>query len=237
MAKNRVRALLMGGQACVFYGAAEFSRDTDLAIAAEPGNLECLRSALGELQAGHIAVPPFEMDYLQRGHGVHFRCHHPEAADMRVDIMSTMRGVDPFEQLWERRVTIEESEGDARYELLSIPDLVKTKKTQREKDWPMIRRLVEADYVSGRSKPNSEQLRFWLREMRTPEWLIELGRREPNLLRELLQQRPLLTHALKGETEALGDSLETEEKLERDRDRVYWQPLKAELERLRHKRE
>ena len=24
-----VRALLMGGQACVFYGAAEFSRDTD----------------------------------------------------------------------------------------------------------------------------------------------------------------------------------------------------------------
>jgi hypothetical protein len=30
MAAHRVRALLMGGQACVFYGAAEFSRDTDL---------------------------------------------------------------------------------------------------------------------------------------------------------------------------------------------------------------
>jgi hypothetical protein len=29
MRKHRVRALLMGGQACVFYGAAEFSRDTD----------------------------------------------------------------------------------------------------------------------------------------------------------------------------------------------------------------
>jgi hypothetical protein len=28
---HKVRALLMGGQACVFYGAAEFSRDTDLA--------------------------------------------------------------------------------------------------------------------------------------------------------------------------------------------------------------
>jgi hypothetical protein len=36
---NRVRALLMGGQACVFYGAAEFSRDTDLAILASPENL------------------------------------------------------------------------------------------------------------------------------------------------------------------------------------------------------
>ena len=31
---HRVHALLMGGQACVFYGAAEFSRDIDLAILA-----------------------------------------------------------------------------------------------------------------------------------------------------------------------------------------------------------
>jgi hypothetical protein len=31
MHTNRVRALLMGGQACVSYGAAEFSRDVDLA--------------------------------------------------------------------------------------------------------------------------------------------------------------------------------------------------------------
>jgi hypothetical protein len=30
----------MGGQACVLYGAAEFSRDTDLAILASPANLE-----------------------------------------------------------------------------------------------------------------------------------------------------------------------------------------------------
>jgi hypothetical protein len=30
----------MGGQACVFYGAAEFSRDTDLAILANSANLE-----------------------------------------------------------------------------------------------------------------------------------------------------------------------------------------------------
>ena len=29
----------MGGQACVFYGAAEFSRDTDFAILADAANL------------------------------------------------------------------------------------------------------------------------------------------------------------------------------------------------------
>jgi len=35
MRAHRVRALLMGGQACVFYGAAEFSRDIDFAVLAE----------------------------------------------------------------------------------------------------------------------------------------------------------------------------------------------------------
>ena len=57
--KHRVRALLMGGQACVFYGAAEFSRDTDFAILADAANLARLRKALAELEAEPIAVPPY----------------------------------------------------------------------------------------------------------------------------------------------------------------------------------
>lgn len=46
-----VRALLMGGQACVFYGGAEFSRDTDFAILAEADNLQRLNLAMSQLQA------------------------------------------------------------------------------------------------------------------------------------------------------------------------------------------
>ena len=38
MQKNGVKALLMGGQACVFYGAAEFSRDVDLFVLVDPSN-------------------------------------------------------------------------------------------------------------------------------------------------------------------------------------------------------
>jgi hypothetical protein len=34
--KTSARALLMGGQACVFYGGAEFSRDTDFAVLSDP---------------------------------------------------------------------------------------------------------------------------------------------------------------------------------------------------------
>ena len=126
----------MGGQACVLYGAAEFSRDADLAILADAGNLARLGDALAELQASCIAVPPFEARYLEMGLAVHFRCQHPEAIGMRVDVMSRMRGVDAFSDLWSRRTTLEL--GEEPVEVMSLPDLVQAKKTQRAKDWPMI---------------------------------------------------------------------------------------------------
>src|SRR6266478_5559250 len=157
MRAHRVRALLMGRQACVFYGAAEFSRDTDLAVVADAANVARLRRALEDLRAEVIAVPPFELKYLQRGHAIHFRCHHPEAVRMRVDVMSRMRGVDAFPKLWKRRTTIELPDG-TRCDLLSLPDLVQAKKTQRDKDWPMIRRLVEAHYFLNSAKPNTDQI-------------------------------------------------------------------------------
>jgi len=128
----------MGGQACVLYGAAQFSRDTDLVILAEAKNLQRLQAALDELQAVVIAVPPFEQKYLELGLGVHFRCQAPSCAGMRIDVLSKMRGVDNFPELWERRTTVQAEDGE--YEVLSLPDLVRAKKTQRAKDWPMIRR-------------------------------------------------------------------------------------------------
>jgi len=56
--KHQVAHLLMGGQACVLYGAAEFSRDLDLALLPDPANLDRLETALRELDAEVIAVPP-----------------------------------------------------------------------------------------------------------------------------------------------------------------------------------
>jgi hypothetical protein len=72
----------MGGQACVLYGGAEFSRDTDVLVLAD----DAIETAAGPI------------------------------------------------------------------EVLSLPDLVTAKKTQRDKDWPMITRLVEADYADNRRK-------------------------------------------------------------------------------------
>jgi hypothetical protein len=217
----------------VFYGAAEFSRDTDFAILADAANLARLRKALAELQAESIAVPPFELKYLRRGQAVHFRCWHPEALGMRVDVMAKMRGVDSFAKLWIRRTVIELPDG-TKCDLLSLPDLVQAKKTQRDKDWPMLRRLVEAHYFEHHANPNSAQIRFWLRELRTPQLLVEVARAHATICRRLVLHRSLLAIAALGNAAKLERALAAEEATEREKDRLYWLPLRKELEKLRH---
>ena len=233
MRAHRVRALLMGGQACVFYGAAEFSRDTDFAVLADAPNLARLRKALAELRAAPIAVPPFAVKFLRRGHAIHFRCQHPEALGLRVDVMSRMRGVDAFPKLWRRRTTLELPDG-TRCDLLSLPDLVQAKKTQRDKDWPMIRRLVEAHYFSRETQPDPAVKKFWLLELRTPELLLEFAQANERLASRLAVQRPLLKLALSGSLPLLEQGLLAEEAAVRAEDRAYWLPLRKELEKLRH---
>jgi hypothetical protein len=235
MRARRVRALLMGGQACVLYGAAEFSRDTDLAILSTSENLSKLSEALNDLRADVIAVPPFDARYLRKGHAIHFRCRAPEAAGMRVDVMTKMRGVDTFAKLWRRRTTMIFEEG-TKCEIMSLPDLVQAKKTQRDKDWPMVRRLVEVNYFANCERPGPEQIRFWLRELRTPELLIELAEKQGRLPISLIRKRPLLKFAKPENGQVLAGALLEEEKLEREADRQYWLPLRAELEKLRRAR-
>ncbi len=45
----------MGGQACVFYGAAQFSKDVDILILADESNFAGFEAALAELGAERIA--------------------------------------------------------------------------------------------------------------------------------------------------------------------------------------
>jgi hypothetical protein len=225
---HRVRALLMGGQACVFYGAAEFSRDTDLAILASSESLARLKRALKDLDAEVIAVPPFDIKYLRKGHAVHFKCHHAEALGMRIDVMTKMRGVDSFQKLWIRRTTV--SVNDSIIELMSLPDLVQAKKTQRDKDWPIVRRLVEVNYFANRENPTREQVRFWFLELRTPELLIELRTAQGRLPANLIRKRPLLELVRAGAQSTVAKTLFDEEQSEREADRRYWMPLKLELE-------
>src|SRR5262245_33200786 len=117
----------MGGQACILYGAAEFSRDLDLAILADESNLQKLQQALDDLHAEPVYVPTLAQAVLQRGHACHFRAGIPEALGMRIDVMSVLRGCEPFPALWARRRRIKIPENSV-VNVLALPDLVQAKK-------------------------------------------------------------------------------------------------------------
>ncbi len=222
----------MGGQACVFYGAAQVSKDVDFLLPADAGNLQRLLQALAALQARRIAVPPFDPEILARGHAVHFRCAAPGVEELRVDVMTRLRDSPAFPRLWERRTVIADA-GNAEFDLLSIPDLVEAKKTQRAKDWPVIELLVAIHYRENGAAPRQDWIDFWLREARTPELLIELAVRFPGETAAQAEARPLLRFAMSEEIDALREALDAEVRAEQARDRAYWAPLKAELEAFR----
>jgi hypothetical protein len=224
----------MGGQACVLYGGAEFSRDTDIVVLADDDNLGRLAAAVAELEAEVIVVPPFSRSHLEAGHAVHFRCRADGVAGMRLDVMARIRGLPDFTTLWHRRTTIDTAAGPI--EVLSLPDLVTAKKTQRDKDWPMITRLLEADYAANGPRADSRRTAFWLRELRTTSILIDVARSAAEAAASLVSERPLLAAALAGDAAGVAAGLAAEEAREREADRIYWVPLRQELERLRLER-
>jgi hypothetical protein len=104
---------------------------------------------------------------------------------------------------------------------------------QRDKDWPMIRRLVEVSYLNFRDDPTPSRVDFWLRELRTPLLLGEVVDRFGQEARAMADRRPAVQAALADGTSEIERALQEEEQRERDADRAYGSPLVAELEALR----
>lgn len=218
----------------MLYGAAEFSRDLDLVIVADKANLELLQAALRELDAHPVAIPDLGLEALGAGHAAHFRCKREGVAGLRIDVMSKLRGVDEFEKLWARRTTV--SLDGETVELLGLDDLILAKKTQRDKDWPMIRRLVERDYFEHRQGPGPDRVRLWLRELRTPEILVQVARAWPEEAAALSSSRAAIAAAMEGDPDTVASRLREEEESERRQDREYWAPLRQQLAEFRRLR-
>jgi len=136
--------------------------------------------------------------------------------------MSHYRGGPAFDDLWNRKTTIE-IEGQ-EVDLLALEDLIGAKKTQQDRDWPMIARLLERSYLTRDETPPRGLIEFWLRELRSPELLIELA-----------TARAAVTAALAGDVSEVSLALDIEEREERRKDRENWQPLRIEIEQLRHR--
>ena len=142
--------------------------------------------------------------------------------------MSALHGCEPFERLWSRRRTLRLA-GVGRLHVLALADLVQAKKTQRDKDWPMVRRLLEADYHRHASRPTRDQSAFWLREVRTADLLVQLCHRFPRTARRMMSVRTALQPALQGDHAGVKRPLQVEQERYRVLDQRYWAPLRAEL--------
>ena len=236
-ARSGVRCLLMGGQACWIHGSGQGSKDVDFAILGDAGNLEQLRGVLADLEADNIAVPPLEQKHLDAGLAVHFRCRRADAAGIRVDVMSKMRGVASFDELWDRRA-IARIGADVEVQLLSLRDLIRAKKTQRDKDWPMISLLVTGHYLKHGDYPTPVNISLWLEELRDPELLQEAVFRFLAAGREIAARRKPVAVAREASSSVddIRRALRDEEEQERAADRAYWEPLKRQLEELRRQR-
>lgn len=232
----KVKALLIGGQACIVYGAAEFSRDSDFVVFSDPSNLDRLESALRALKAEPVYFPELKPEYLRRGHACHFRCGAPGVENLRVDIMGRLRGCSPFPVLWRRRNRVKVA-GVGVIDVINVRDLVQCKKTQRDKDWLMLARLVENHILLSDFKASAGTAAWWLLEARDPHTLARLCGIYPKLARRLAAKRPLLKRAISGYDGETRKMLLAEERRERKNDRAYWDPLKKELETLRLNRD
>lgn len=231
--KFDVKSLLIGGQACIIYGAAEFSRDSDFIILCDTSNLNRLRKALAALKARRIYYPPLKKGYLERGHACHFRCGAASVKNLRIDVLARLRNCDPFEKLWRRRLTVRIL--GKTIDVIGLEDLVRSKKTQRDKDWLMLNRLVNNDIMMT-LKPSPGKISWWLNECRDTGQLIKLAANYKKVVRAVALKRPLLKAVLKTQRKKLEKLLRCEELREREKDRQYWQPLIKELETLRYKR-
>lgn len=143
---HAVPCLLMGGQACVLYGGAEFSRDLDLVIATHPGALTQLQTALADLRAAVIAVPPLRLDLLERGDAVHFRCQRADVARLRIDVLARPPRITDLAGLWARRVVVSIPAG-ASVPVIALADLVAAKKNAA--------RLIKGQLPQGAMASNS----------------------------------------------------------------------------------
>ena len=72
--KEGVRFLLISGQACVLYGASQFTEDVDLWVRPSTRDLRGLLKALAAAGAVvHKLTPKPTLSRMRRGHGFHFR--------------------------------------------------------------------------------------------------------------------------------------------------------------------
>jgi len=173
-----IRFALTSGMACVEYGLQQSTKDTDWIIA--PEDLGKLRGLFERLETGSpgcrvmyrsLFGAPLDFEFLSHGWTSHLLVHDPDGSEHKVDIF----GAPPRLVSWAADDT----------GLATRHVVAQMKKTDREKDWPMV-----------------DSIAWQLWESRSPEALLHIQDQRKLIEvwekttgadhRALAQRRPLL---------------------------------------------
>lgn len=233
--RHRVEYIVIGGQAVVAYGASQFTRDADLWINPTKRNLNRLRKVLKDLKATLRFLPPLKLSYLKKGHGVHFRFKY-QGRNFNIDILGKAPRVSGFLSAWKDAQLID-------WHRLNVPvldaqRLIATKKTDRERDYPVIQLLGELIFEQARrERKNRKTIILWLaKESRNPQHLRNIARWNGGRQALLESKRPAAILAAQNASAIeIQEELNTEKEKLKEENREYWRPLISELRQLRRR--
>jgi hypothetical protein len=174
-----VRFAITSGQACVYYGIQQTTKDSDWII--DPDGLDKLRNMLAKAErTGRLGISyrpicgaPLERRFLANGWTSHLAVTDADSTEHHIDLFGKAPRVLQLE-----RDALEP-------DFASRQTVAQMKKTDREKDWPIV-------FSLGRQAVTLGDVRGVLHGQ-DADWLLETWKDVPGHARDdLCRQRPLL---------------------------------------------
>jgi hypothetical protein len=111
--QHKVRYLIIGGLAFIYHAKPRYTKDMDLWLDPDPGNIKRANDALAEFGSPFLLNPENNKEILQLG-----------VAPDRIDFIMNVVGVK-FETAWKKRV--QSRYGNARANWIDIDSLIRIK--------------------------------------------------------------------------------------------------------------
>jgi hypothetical protein len=191
--RGRLRAVICSGQAVVLHRLAVASKDGGWILREDEKAVEHVRRRLARHGARYRFGAPLDVRWLSRGWSSHFEFRR-SALRVRTDFFTRPPRITPARL---RRLWAEQQGRDLPF--VGPVDLAEMKKTDREKDYPVIGELARLMDAPGDR----------LLQSRSARDLADLAAAHPDLARRLAKRRPILRRLSVGR-EAIEAALDAE---------------------------
>ena len=191
--RGRLRAVVCSGQAVVLHRLAVVSKDGDWILREDSESVSHVLGVLARHRATYRFGAPFDLRWLSQGWSSHFEFRRG-ALRVRTDFFTRPPRISAsaLRRLWK-----EQEDRDPPF--VGPVDLAQLKKTDREKDYPVIGELARL------MVDPSEKLLY----SRSARDLMRLGAEHAELARRLSKRRPLMRR-LSGTREEIERALDEE---------------------------